>query len=528
MAINQLQIPSYGPSLDITPQLAQLTASINAGQKQQSLAELGKGLADGTLDYKQAAGKLASAGDMAGAISLLQLGQKQSENAASTAALQSAFGGGPQSQASLGGSPVAPGPTVPNDSNALPGQVGMDLRLADRSQDFIQDNPGTSLSSGVRSTADQARLYADRGNNPNPVAPPGSSNHERGMAVDIGGMTPEQRAMLPQYGLGQPVANDPPHVELAGNTQYAQAAPQTMNDGMSREQFAALASNPATRPLAIEMLKQKLTGNRFTQETDADGNLWSVNNTTGQRTIALKATDKTGSGPKLVELFDEQSGLPYKATYNPETKTFDRVGGIKAQNGMQLTTNPDGTVSMTQGPMKNKPLTEGQSKDMVFVTRATGALPIVDRLGDKLASLPEYAAAHLPGVGNYFKTKEYQQAEQAGKEFLQAVLRKDTGAAITKEETQEYGTVYLPQPGDSSAVLAQKKVSRQRAVQAIQLGLPPQAILQLEGAGVGLVPNGTQKTSAAAPAVPKPGEVRDGYRFKGGNPADQASWVKAQ
>lgn len=107
------------------------------------------------------------------------------------------------------------GPTVPNDANAIPGTVGMDQRLADRTQDFIQDNPGTSLSSGVRSTEDQARLYADRANNPNPVAPPGTSLHERGMAADIGGMTPQQRAMLPQYGLAQPVANDPVHVQLA-------------------------------------------------------------------------------------------------------------------------------------------------------------------------------------------------------------------------------------------------------------------------------------------------------------------------
>ena len=31
---------------------------------------------------------------------------------------------------------------------------------------------------------------------------------------------------------------------------------------------------------------------------------------------------------------------------------------------------------------------------------------------------------------------------------------------------------------------------------------------------------------AAEPATIKAGEVRKGYRFKGGNPADQASWEK--
>lgn len=124
--------------------------------------------------------------------------------------------------------PVAAAGTVPNDANAVPGTVGMNQRLADLSYDFIDDNPGTSLSSGVRSTADQARLYADRGNNPNPVAPPGTSKHERGQAIDIGGMSPVARTLLPQYGLAQPVPNDPPHVELAQPTQMASADPAAL------------------------------------------------------------------------------------------------------------------------------------------------------------------------------------------------------------------------------------------------------------------------------------------------------------
>jgi hypothetical protein len=305
--------------------------------------------------------------------------------------------------------------------------------------------------------------------------------------------------MLPQYGLAQPVANDPPHVELARSSPAIGAIADT---GPTREQITALASNPATRPLALELMKAKMTGQKFTQETDGDGNVWNINTTTGQRTVALRASDD--KGPKVVEFFDEQTGQPYKAMYDAETKQYKRVGGVKAPTGMQITTNPDGTVSVTQGPVGNGKLTEGQSKDMVFVTRATGALPIVDTLGDNLASLPQYAASHMGGIGNYLKSRDYQRAEQAGREFLQAILRKDTGAAITKEETAEYGTVYLPQPGDSAAVLAQKKASRQRAVQAIQLGLPPNAILALEKGGVH--PVGQQQPS-------QPRQITDKAQF---------------
>ena len=91
-------------------------------------------------------------------------------------------------------------------------------------------------------------------------------------------------------------------------------------------------------------------------------------------------------------------------------------------------------------------------------------------------------AGGVPVVGNYAKSPEFQQAQQAGREFLAAILRKDTGAAITAEETARYGQTYLPRPGDSPQVLEQKKQSRRRALDAIKAGMPPQAILAQEKA----------------------------------------------
>lgn len=150
------------------------------------------------------------------------------------------------------------------------------------------------------------------------------------------------------------------------------------------------------------------------------------------------------------------------------------------RGGMSLQTNPDGTITFQQGNIK--PMTEAQSKDTVYATRAEGALPIIDNLGNALTSLPETMAGGVPVVGNYAKSPEFQQAQQAGLEFLQAILRKDTGAAITAEETASYGQTYLPRPGDSPEVLGQKKQSRRRALDAIKAGMPPQAILAQEKA----------------------------------------------
>lgn len=67
--------------------------------------------------------------------------------------------------------------------------------------------------SGYRSPAEQAALWARRFSNPFPVAPPGSSAHERGLAVDL---TEADAAAVAGLGVGlcRPFANDPVHLEL--------------------------------------------------------------------------------------------------------------------------------------------------------------------------------------------------------------------------------------------------------------------------------------------------------------------------
>ena len=197
----------------------------------------------------------------------------------------------------------------------------------------------------------------------------------------------------------------------------------------------------------------------------------------------LTAPNRAARPPQVETFYDEATGQPYNAQWNAESGTWERVGGVKAPSGMSITTNPDGTVSVTQGPTGGK-MTEANSKDMVYATRAAGALPTIDQMGDSLTSLGETVGGNAPVVGNYMKSPEFQQAEQAGKEFLQAILRKDTGAAITKQEVDEYGSVYLPRPGDSPEVLAQKKVSRQRALRALAAGIPADLMLRLEQSGV--------------------------------------------
>ncbi len=76
------------------------------------------------------------------------------------------------------------------------------------------------ISSGWRSREHQQRLYDQRGSNPYPVARPGSSKHEQGLAIDVPiSFVPSLARVGPEVGLCRPLPRDDPvHFELCHPT----------------------------------------------------------------------------------------------------------------------------------------------------------------------------------------------------------------------------------------------------------------------------------------------------------------------
>jgi hypothetical protein len=80
-------------------------------------------------------------------------------------------------------------------------------------------------------------------------------------------------------------------------------------------------------------------------------------------------------------------------------------------------------------------------------------------------------AGAIPKVGGLFesfKSQEMKGYEQAKRQFVQAVLRKESGATITPDEMDMNEKKYFPQAGDGPEVLAQKKQAREQAVAALE------------------------------------------------------------
>lgn len=125
---------------------------------------------------------------------------------------------------------------------------------------------------------------------------------------------------------------------------------------------------------------------------------------------------------------------------------------------------------------KDKPLTEFQGKSAAFADRALLADQALSGLSyDPAAINSKAAVGRTPLIGgaleaatNAMLSPENQQAEQAQRDFINAVLRQESGAAIGASEFDNARKQYFPQPGDSKEVIAQKAVNRKTAITGLQ------------------------------------------------------------
>lgn len=122
--------------------------------------------------------------------------------------------------------------------------------------------------------------------------------------------------------------------------------------------------------------------------------------------------------------------------------------------------------------------TEFQSKAAIYGARAQEADRILNSLDYSPAALStKQAASNVPLIGgvlgagvNLVTPAKNQQAEQAQRDFINAVLRQESGAAISPSEFDNARKQYFPQPGDSKAVIEQKAQNRKTEIEGLQRG----------------------------------------------------------
>lgn len=116
------------------------------------------------------------------------------------------------------------------------------------------------------------------------------------------------------------------------------------------------------------------------------------------------------------------------------------------------------------GKAKGKEIKSSQAISAGFGRRMQQALEVFDKLdkqGFDRGSLSAGMGSVLP---NFLQSSEQQQQAQAERNFINATLRRESGAAIAESEFESAEKQYFPRAGDSPEVIEQKKRNRDQVI----------------------------------------------------------------
>jgi hypothetical protein len=306
---------------------------------------------------------------------------------------------------------------------------------------------------------------------------------------DIGGqiVSIQDNPALPGYGMpiaGGAISKTPTFGEMASQGQL----------NLARQKFAWEQANPG-----------------FELKEAEDGSIVGVN----KRTLQAFPVSIGGAAPAVAPIV--QTGVPGARLPAPTGQAIPGMTSVLDQQA-------PATAPMAGTPLRGKgtALTESQGNATAYGMRmkeanaileplenagktntglikgaVSGAVGLVPFIGDKLEDVSGSVFNALPRVLGGL-SPEQQQVAQARINFITAILRKESGAAIGASEFATAEKNYFPKPGDDAATIAQKQAARKTAIKAMEVQAGPGA-KQMGGAGV--LPGATANNPLGLPGL---------------------------
>lgn len=172
----------------------------------------------------------------------------------------------------------------------------------------------------------------------------------------------------------------------------------------------------------------------------------------GGGNVLAKFTDIDMSSPNAV---NQALGLSKGFLSDPIEKAYKQAQISKIYADIEESKR----LADEAGTLNGKPQTAAQSSANGYADRLVEASTLITELGNQFTG----KFSQLP-LFNFMKSDDRQVFEQAKRNFVTAILRRESGAAISDSEFNTAEQQYFPQPGDGSDVLAQKEVSRNTAI----------------------------------------------------------------
>lgn len=171
---------------------------------------------------------------------------------------------------------------------------------------------------------------------------------------------------------------------------------------------------------------------------------------------------------KIAPYYQNMNEMAQKSAMQKEAIAARRAGDILRAQESQLRYKSETEQKAANKAEKEAIGTTVQQSSRGFGKRMEDANAIFDKIeksGYDRSSLASGLGSIAP---NFARSAEAQMQDQAERNFVNALLRKESGAAIGKDEFASAEVQYFPRAGDTPEVIAQKKANRERAIDTLK------------------------------------------------------------
>jgi hypothetical protein len=294
-----------------------------------------------------------------------------------------------------------------------------------------------------------------------------------------------QVQQIPGGTIQQPPAPQMPQGPTFGGMRFGGADQYTMGlgrnimpipAGTNRSQFTPSAQVQAAPPAGIAPIPQREVPAFESQPIQRTVTETQPVNYQDRFKQAVDVFQRLGApiNPEAIRSVLEATGTPRPIQVDTQTLP----GGITVVRA-------DGKVDILPAPkmVEGKDLTEGQSNSLGFASRMMlneSTINDVVGRGYRPGGLTEFGF-----TPERLRSDDRKIYDAAKENWIAAALRKESGAAIGKDEYSAADRQYFPQPGDSDKVLKQKATLRSTVFKSMKAGIGRFADDYLRQMGVG-------------------------------------------
>lgn len=206
---------------------------------------------------------------------------------------------------------------------------------------------------------------------------------------------------------------------------------------------------------------------QYSVDAGTDNNIRSNNTQIG---IANQKADTARQSQELTKYLADQKAEISSGKFTQKTMPDGRVLLFNERGEWKPVLDSNGKPMVSKATVAEKPLNESQANSLMYGKRMQSANKVLDGLEDNgttrgslVSKIPVFgeAAASVPynPLGNSEDQRKYLQAKR---NFINAILRKESGAVIADSEFANAEKQYFPQIGDNEAVIKQKRANRKQ------------------------------------------------------------------